>query len=72
MRAALPASARRIELGHGYGLTQSSCRVQAIARRVPQREVIVRRFAGTRFDCGSKAGFLAANIALGKRQGLIG
>jgi len=43
----------------------------AIARRVPHREVIVRRFVGTRFDCGSKAGFLAANIALGKRQGLI-
>jgi len=44
----------------------------AIARRVPQREVIVRRFSGTRFDCGSKAGFLAANIAFGKRQGLVG
>jgi len=43
----------------------------AIARRVPHREVIVRRLAGTRFDCGSKQGFLAANIALGKRQGLI-
>jgi UTP--glucose-1-phosphate uridylyltransferase len=43
----------------------------AIARRVPQREVIVRRFSGTRFDCGSKAGFLSANIALGRRQGLI-
>jgi UTP--glucose-1-phosphate uridylyltransferase len=43
----------------------------AIARRVTHREVIVRRFVGTRFDCGSKAGFLAANIALGRRQGLI-
>jgi UTP--glucose-1-phosphate uridylyltransferase len=43
----------------------------AIARRVPHREVIARRFVGTRFDCGSKAGFLAANIALGRRQGLI-
>jgi UTP--glucose-1-phosphate uridylyltransferase len=43
----------------------------AIARRVPLREVIARRFAGTRFDCGSKAGFLAANVALGRRQGLI-
>jgi len=43
----------------------------AIARRVPQREVIVRRFAGTRFDCGSKAGFLAANLALGRRMGLV-
>jgi len=43
----------------------------AIARRVQQGEVMVRRFAGTRFDCGSKAGFLAANMALGRRQGLI-
>jgi UTP--glucose-1-phosphate uridylyltransferase len=43
----------------------------AIARRVPHGEVIVRRFSGNRFDCGSKAGFLAANIALGRRQGLI-
>jgi UTP-glucose-1-phosphate uridylyltransferase len=39
---------------------------------VPLGEVIVRRFQGTRFDCGSKAGFLAANIALGRRQGLVG
>jgi len=43
----------------------------AIAKRVPHGEVIVRRFTGTRFDCGSKAGFLAANVALGRRQGLI-
>ncbi len=43
----------------------------AIARRVPHGEVIVRRFTGQRFDCGSKAGFLAANIALGRREGLI-
>jgi len=43
----------------------------AIARRVPHGEVIARRFTGTRFDCGSKEGFLAANLALGRRQGLI-
>jgi UTP--glucose-1-phosphate uridylyltransferase len=43
----------------------------AIARRVPHGEVAVRHFHGTRFDCGSKAGFLAANIALGRRQGLV-
>ncbi len=43
----------------------------AIARRVPMGEVIVHRFAGTRFDCGSKAGWLDANVALGRRQGLI-
>jgi UTP--glucose-1-phosphate uridylyltransferase len=43
----------------------------AIARRVPLGEVIVHRFSGTRFDCGSKAGWLDANVALGRRQGLI-
>jgi UTP--glucose-1-phosphate uridylyltransferase len=43
----------------------------AIARRVPHGEVIVRRFTGNRFDCGSKTGWLAANLALGRRQGLI-
>jgi UTP--glucose-1-phosphate uridylyltransferase len=43
----------------------------AIARRVPHGEVIVRRYSGTRFDCGSKEGFLAANMALGRKRGLI-
>ncbi len=43
----------------------------AIARRVSQGEVVAHRFSGTRYDCGSKAGFLAANIAFGRKQGLI-
>jgi UTP--glucose-1-phosphate uridylyltransferase len=43
----------------------------AIARRVARGEVIARRFTGTRYDCGSKAGFLAANVAFGRRQGLL-
>ncbi len=43
----------------------------AIARRVIRGEVIVRRFTGTRFDCGSKGGFLAANVAFGRKQGLL-
>ena len=43
----------------------------AIAHRVGRGEVIVRRFTGTRYDCGSKAGFLAANVAFGRRQGLL-
>jgi len=42
----------------------------AIARRVVRGEVVARRFAGTRFDCGSKHGFMAANIAFGRKQGL--
>ncbi len=43
----------------------------AIARRVSQGDVVAHRFSGTRYDCGSKAGFLAANIAFGRKQGLI-
>jgi UTP--glucose-1-phosphate uridylyltransferase len=43
----------------------------AIARRVARGEVIARRFEGTRYDCGSKQGFLQANIAYGRKSGLI-
>jgi UTP--glucose-1-phosphate uridylyltransferase len=43
----------------------------AIAKRVKLGEVMARRFTGTRFDCGSKAGFLAANMAFGRKLGLI-
>ena len=43
----------------------------AIARRVPLGEVMARRFSGTRYDCGSKAGWLAANVALGSKRNLL-
>jgi UTP--glucose-1-phosphate uridylyltransferase len=43
----------------------------AIAKRVALGEVIARRFTGTRYDCGSKQGFLAANVAMGRKQGLL-
>jgi UTP--glucose-1-phosphate uridylyltransferase len=43
----------------------------AIAKRVALGEVIARRFSGTRYDCGSKQGFLAANVAIGRKQGLL-
>ncbi len=43
----------------------------AIARRVAAGEVIARRFSGTRYDCGSKTGWLQANVALGRKAGLI-
>ncbi|HXF47350.1 MAG TPA: UTP--glucose-1-phosphate uridylyltransferase GalU [Burkholderiaceae bacterium] len=43
----------------------------AIARRVARGEVIARRFEGKRYDCGSKQGFLRANIAYGRRAGLL-
>jgi len=43
----------------------------AIARRVSHGEVMARRFSGIRYDCGSKAGWLAANVALGSKQNLL-
>jgi UTP--glucose-1-phosphate uridylyltransferase len=43
----------------------------AIARRVARGEVVARRFTGTRFDCGSKHGFIAANLAFARKQGII-
>jgi UTP--glucose-1-phosphate uridylyltransferase len=43
----------------------------AIARRVPHGEVMARRFSGTRYDCGSKTGWLAANVALGTKLNLL-
>jgi UTP--glucose-1-phosphate uridylyltransferase len=43
----------------------------AIARRVARGEVIARRFEGKRYDCGSKQGFLQANLAFGRKSGLI-
>ncbi len=43
----------------------------AIARRVARGEVIARRFNGIRYDCGSKHGFMAANIAFGRKAGLV-
>jgi UTP-glucose-1-phosphate uridylyltransferase len=38
---------------------------------VARGEVIARRFEGRRYDCGSKQGFLQANLAWGRRSGLI-
>jgi len=43
----------------------------AIARRIRHGEVLAHRFSGTRFDCGSKEGFLTANIAFARKQGLL-
>jgi UTP--glucose-1-phosphate uridylyltransferase len=43
----------------------------AIAKRVAHGQVIARRFKGTRYDCGTKAGFLEANLALGRQLGLV-
>jgi UTP--glucose-1-phosphate uridylyltransferase len=43
----------------------------AIARRVRHGEVLAHRFNGTRYDCGNKDGFLAANIAFARKEGLL-
>ena len=43
----------------------------AIARRIRHGEVLAHRFTGTRFDCGDKQGFLAANIAFARKQGIL-
>jgi len=43
----------------------------AIARRIRHGEVLAHRFTGTRYDCGSKEGFLAANIAFARKHGLL-
>jgi UTP--glucose-1-phosphate uridylyltransferase len=43
----------------------------AIARRVERGEVVSRRFEGVRYDCGSTAGFLSANVAFGRKLGLV-
>jgi UTP--glucose-1-phosphate uridylyltransferase len=39
----------------------------AIAHRVARGEVIARRLVGTRYDCGSKEGWLKANIAAARK-----
>jgi UTP--glucose-1-phosphate uridylyltransferase len=67
LRPEIFAELARTQRGRGNEIQLTD----AIARRVPMGEVTVHRFDGTRFDCGSKAGFLAANMALGRRQGLI-
>ncbi len=43
----------------------------AIARRIRHGEVIAHRFTGVRFDCGNKDGFLRANIAFARKQGIL-
>jgi UTP--glucose-1-phosphate uridylyltransferase len=43
----------------------------AIARRIAHGEVLAERFNGTRYDCGNKEGFLAANLAFARKQGLL-
>jgi UTP--glucose-1-phosphate uridylyltransferase len=43
----------------------------AIAHLVARGEVLARRFSGRRYDCGSKEGWLEANISIGKNRRLV-
>jgi UTP--glucose-1-phosphate uridylyltransferase len=67
LRAEIFDELARTERGRGGEIQLTD----AIAKRVRLGEVMARRFTGTRFDCGSKAGFLAANVAFGRRLGLL-
>jgi len=67
LRAEVFDELARTERGRGGEIQLTD----AIAKRVKAGEVMARRFTGTRFDCGSKAGFLAANVAFGRKLGLL-
>lgn len=44
----------------------------AIARLIREQTVLAYRFAGRRFDCGSKLGYMQASVTLGLRHPEIG
>jgi UTP--glucose-1-phosphate uridylyltransferase len=44
----------------------------AIARLIHEQTVLAYRFAGRRFDCGSKLGYMQASVTLGVRHSEIG
>ena len=44
----------------------------AIARLINEQTVLAYRFAGRRFDCGSKLGYMQASVTLGLRHAEIG
>ena len=44
----------------------------AIARLIAEQTVLAYRFAGQRFDCGSKLGYMQASVTLGLRHPEIG
>jgi len=67
LRAEIFAELATTERGRGGEIQLTD----AIARLVAKGEVLAHRFGGTRFDCGSKHGFMAANVAFARRQGII-
>jgi UTP--glucose-1-phosphate uridylyltransferase len=44
----------------------------AIAALLKEERVVAHRFKGTRYDCGSKLGYLAATVAYGRRHAEVG
>ena len=44
----------------------------AIQALIGEERVLAYRFKGTRYDCGSKIGYLAATIAFGRKHPEIG
>jgi UTP--glucose-1-phosphate uridylyltransferase len=44
----------------------------AIAALLAEDRVLAYRFSGTRYDCGSKLGYLQATVALGRQHAEVG
>ena len=44
----------------------------AIAALLAEEQVVAHRFEGTRYDCGSKLGYLAATVAFGRKHPEVG
>ena len=44
----------------------------AIAALLKEESVVAHRFKGTRYDCGSKLGYLAATLAFGRKHPEVG
>ena len=44
----------------------------AIAALLTEEQVVAHRFQGTRYDCGSKLGYLAATVAFGRKHPEVG
>jgi len=44
----------------------------AIAALLTEERVVAHRFKGTRYDCGSKIGYLAATVAFGRKHPEVG
>jgi UTP--glucose-1-phosphate uridylyltransferase len=59
---------RRINPGAGGEIQLTD----GIASLMASERVLAYRFEGTRYDCGSKLGYLKATVALGRRHGEVG